>query len=328
MNWKCKKFAEKCGGSSLAYLTMNWKCTRRVKHMMRAMKLMTKAQDDELMKTVPPEQRAKEQDLLQGSLQNMAAAMGEDGAFVIMLQEKLKADPAGIKRDPTGKITHAIDLLTKLLKGSEDEKRLARAEIMSMPDHGEPLSSEEEADLKANNTKLAEQLRSQEGDPRHFLDSLDYIAPDNGTESEGALVQMGTGSVATGAEVGAYIIIVLLTIMTIMWIAAEILSLLLLWLLISLFGCTMYHSLNETSVASWSGTKCIAKAFAFPLILAGKAVYAIGEYFSRSGGSSSLAEIRKAGALDADGNACGPSTKASGCKPTCCPMHNFPKGSD
>jgi len=33
------------------------------------------------------------------------------------------------------------------------------------------------------------------------------------------------------------------------------------------------------------------------------------------------------GALDADGNACGPSTKASSCSPTCCPMGNFKQGS-
>merc|ERR1719401_179172 len=162
--------------------------------MMRAMKFINKAQDDQLVQSLSEEEKATERQLVHESLSNMADAIGDDGTYVLMLQRKLQTNKAALKRDPKNTISAAIQTLKQLLQGTPEEREAARQEIASMPDEAEPLSTEEEAELDAENANLAESLRSEEDGTMNLMDNVDVLAPDsedNETESEGSLVQTG-----------------------------------------------------------------------------------------------------------------------------------------
>merc|ERR1719235_474447 len=179
---KSKKFADKCAGSSLFYLTVNRKCARRMKHMMRAMKFMSKAQDSDLVKSLSTEEKAHEKKLFQDSLKNMADAIGDDGAYVLMLQQKMQVNKVGLKKDAKGSVSNAIRILSMLLKGTPEEKQTARQEILHMPDEDDTLSTEEEAQLDESAAKLAESLRTEESGTMALIDNVDVVVPDNDTD--------------------------------------------------------------------------------------------------------------------------------------------------
>lgn len=296
---KSRKFSEKCKGSSLFYMTANRKCARRAKQMMRAMKVMSKAQTVEMVASLSEEEKALEKAMFEESLNNLADATGEDGPMVLELQQKLKANVAGVKRDPKGSVNSVIAILQKLLKGTDAEKEEARAEIRAMkgPGEVEQLGAEEAAELDRKNAELASQL-DHETSVTELVDNVDTVAPDNDDPRDGnaSLVEVArSDAVVSGI---AFVLTVMLVIFVVIWAVAEVVAALVLWAFISLLGCGLYAIGHDSALSSaeesrgggqiagqpqrvgFFGTaKCFFKAFALPFIIVGTAAVATYRFF-------------------------------------------------
>jgi hypothetical protein len=181
---KSAKFSKKCRDAS------DLKCLRRAMHMFRAMIFLAKAQDSSLMDSLSAEQQDADRVLLQKSLDNIAGMAGSDGAVVQELMQKMRARKSVVMEDPSGTVKHLEVLLTKLLKGSEEEKEQARTEVHEM----EIPSKTDEEDL---NDSIQEDRRRDYGRilerrASDVLKNLDSVALQVDSEKEAVCVWNGT----------------------------------------------------------------------------------------------------------------------------------------
>jgi len=121
---KAKKYSEKeCGSASSA----RWKCNRRSMQMLRALKFLSKAQ---IGGSAGQTQEQKE--MINAAMKELAKAHGGDGEMILMLRRKMSGGAS--PKNPVEFVMHAISLITGLVKGTPEEKELARESIRNMPD--------------------------------------------------------------------------------------------------------------------------------------------------------------------------------------------------
>jgi len=249
--------------------------------MMRAMEFMGKAQDASLALSLSEEQKAKERQIFDKSLMHLTNALGEDGPLIQELTSKMKINKAAFRADPQGSMSTIMSLVSKLMRGSEAEKEEARREIREMPEAAPTLSEEEKQMQDSYLEELAESLQNESAGAQRRLDEVNefehIMEAENGhlyaEDNEGnqtALMQMNSSDSGTFAVVLGTLIVGMLVIHSIIWAVAEVVMGLIIWSLVALLGCGIYHLDNGESSGVGATMKCTLKAFALPFIVIGK----------------------------------------------------------
>mmetsp|Transcript_50318 Transcript_50318/g.79872 ORF Transcript_50318/g.79872 Transcript_50318/m.79872 type:complete len:414 (-) Transcript_50318:76-1317(-) len=276
---KSAKFAEKCSDAS----ALNLKCSRRAKHVYRAMKFLGKAQDSSLIESLTPEEKAKDKALFEESLNHMAGMAGPDGELVQELTRKMKLRTTFVKEDPLKAVKEVVNILTCLLKGSNEEKERARKAIREMEEVdeddvlNEPMKGE---DLRDYVSKL------EKGAP-DVIESMDMAALDLDSDSRNgqletngnitSLLQLSRDDTDVKVVKGiAFVVICVLVVAAIIWAVIEIVAILVAWAFISILGCSAYalghnHAVskgqsNTPKLGAWDAVKCMGSVFAMPFV--------------------------------------------------------------
>lgn len=302
---KSKKYNTKCQGATI----FNRYCARRQQQMMRAMKLISKAEaHPDVMNGLSAADKAHQKQLFDASLSNVAGTMGEDGQLVLDLAVKMKGD-AATKRDPKAAVQKIMQLLSALSFGSEEQKEDARENIRNYEAAAE-LSREEAEQADRNNGMLAEQLGSETVALDQALDHFDTISADEIEDEDDGSVKIGNGTVTAsmlqvlskglGANVIAFILLSVLVVTVVIWTVVEVIATIVSWAFLAVLGCGAYTIGHDHAVAETSNenplakkgltgfAKCFFKVFAYPFILVGKATVATYEFFSGNAKQSAL----------------------------------------
>lgn len=287
LNAKAKKFAANCKDASV----LNLKCTRRAKHMMRALTFMSKAQDSKFVSELSEHQKAADEALFEDALENMKVFAGEEAEHVMMLKDKMKARNKG---DLEG-VKEIVSLLTKLLQSTDSAERAeARAAIEQMSQEPEEVTAEQAAKQK----EIMDNLEAHESEVRELLENeLIPKIDSEAKEAAAVLAKSGNSSalVQTGAslvedpsatiEVAvkgiAFLIIVWLTVSVVVWAVTAVLAYLLSLALVVIVGCGAYDlgQRGDGEVSVQGTAKCVVEIFGWPVVQGAKALkYIWNEY--------------------------------------------------
>lgn len=265
---------------------------------MRSIEFMAKAQDKTLMQSLTKEERENEKQLINMALGNFTEVLGPDGTAILDLKRKLAGDVAGARKDPHGTLMKAFRLVNQLLRGNETERLEARAAVSAMPEPSD-LNPQDDND-NAKLDKLGDQLEEETDDVRYLMDRLNVLdqpgkvhleeeeeetnvlplveslnAHDLLKEKGHALLEKGKNTkVVKGI---AYVVILVLVVLAILYTALETLAIIAAWAFLSLFGCGVYTVVKEPKdiLDKKKYLTCFAKVMWLPFHLAGKAATAL-----------------------------------------------------
>lgn len=256
---KSAKFADKCPGTSWYDARGTARCTRRAMHIMRSMEFISKAQTASVMGNLSEAELAHHNEVHQQALSKISGVLGEDGALILELQQKMKANPALIRSDPQTALTELVSIVAMLVKGSDEEKEEARIAIRAMTASG-PEDAEATAEDDAKTEELARKLEENAAEIRQMLDEkndIEGVMNMTGGDGGGALLQleaaMENGEVEPSAIILSivFVLIVFLLWHTIVAVIMAVLSVLFMLVFISLVGCGL-----ASAFPSQSGVQC------------------------------------------------------------------------
>lgn len=267
------------------------KCQRRYTHVMRAITFITQAQDKEFLDSLDAEGREQQKQLFDESLASFAddRFLGPDAKYVLSLKQKLRTNPnfkETLRSDPKTGILEAVEVLSKLLRGSEADKAEAREKIDAMPSvaadvHDDEGQTEDNAKQVANDLEsMSHQVREMVEDVNEFDEHRDEPSDRN----DGSLVQSGAEVQTQIADANikaiVFVVIVILVIVGLILALVQVLVAIATWFMISVLGCGVGALVNDEVVnknepAKHMGVKgflrCSAKLFLAPFIYGGKA---------------------------------------------------------
>lgn len=295
---KSEKFSKKCSSAGV----LHFKCTRRAKHVFRAMSFMTKAQDESLMASLTETQKQEDRALFQESLNHMTSFAGQDAKYVQMLKEKMIANGDAVKRNPLESIAEVVKLLTELLQGSTEEKAAARRAIQDLSPgvaDGEEVDASElkqtlESQSAAIKDGLASELEKLDDESHESAEVLQTLET-SGNSSTALLEKSNTGLLIEGETIVrgvAFVVIVGLVVAAIVWTVLEILAAIVAWAVLSIIGCGAYAAGHNSAITKnelpadkkmgvFTTMKCIAKVFTVPFVAVYKAGKAISDAFKQ-----------------------------------------------
>merc|ERR1719217_111151 len=131
--------------------------------MYRALSFMSKAQNSKFTGSLTEEQKTADRALFDDALESMKVFAGQEVEYVMMLKEKMQARGQA----KLEVIQEVVDLLTKLLKGTEEQRVEARNKIKALSSEKQPTTKEDVAE----EAKVIKNLEDKESEIQDMLEN-------------------------------------------------------------------------------------------------------------------------------------------------------------
>jgi len=306
---KTDKLEEKCGAKNKK--RSQWRCARRMQHVLRAVKFIGKTAKGEALKNLTPEQVKEAQDAADVARERIGKTIissPQKQTQLSRLAEALKKDKHGLEQNPKATISKVLRILQENILPDDADPKAADAKIQQMElQAAKPADQEDKEALEAHVKELEQDTANAPSDVDDTFDDTvqemdDDVAAGEAKQGNGtSLVQLREDS--TAVKTIGVIIIVILLVVAINALSAYIWGMLIFWIAASVLGCTVIavnkklcEDMNEcevfdgeakSSLRWWGG--CVAKWIAKPITLTFRATKWIYKKLSKN--DSSLLQI-------------------------------------
>jgi len=241
---------------------------------------MSKAQNAKFTASLTEEQKTSDKAVFDDALESMKVFAGKDAEYVMMLKEKMQARGQA-KLDV---IQDVVGLLTKLLKGTEEEREEARNKIKALSSEKQPTTEEDEAEqaeviknLEDKESEIQDMLENQLSHGAGAIEDEDKESQDALGGNSTALVErygdLGQVTEAVSKEVDqllhgiAFILLIWLVVCAIIWAVHVALSVMIGLILVILVGCGAFTlgEGHDGRAVPRETFRCMKELFIYPI---------------------------------------------------------------
>jgi len=281
-------------------------CLRRMQHILRAVKFISKASSEGVLASMSLEDQAeiqKESQLAQDLLGQSMMSEEKMQLFKRLVVATNK-DEHGLRTAPIATIKKTLLVLEGLL--IDDKQAFDKLKELENPELKQPAVPENVAEMAAEIQENPSNIVENIDGPAQSLDDAVNADNANATKFEGSLVQLRDGE--TAVKWIGFVAIAALLVLSLMYIGGVIVTVLLVWVASSLFGCagwtlgrySMAKELGETQNGVNSTRKfgsCVASFISAPFRYIFKAVKTVAPLFRRKevASDSKATDARKPG---------------------------------
>jgi len=277
---KTAKLVESCGKGNPKNSAR--KCTRRMQHVLRAIKFIAKASKGDAFGQLTPEQVNEAQDAANDARVKVSQVIFDKPGKqeqVNRLVEALKKDQKGLQQNPKATITKSLKVLEEDILPDDADPAVADEKIQKMELEARPADPEDEATINARVKELEEDVANSPSDLDHTFDDTIEEAENGMIEEEEALANGTNSSLMqlrdgeTAVKVIGFVVLVVLVVLAIKFAIAVVWGLIVFWIVASIFGCSVAaiagHDRRRKKVGGsmkqWGG--CVVKWVSMPFVL-------------------------------------------------------------
>lgn len=304
---KTAKLVEFCGENS-ANVNQR-KCTRRMQHVLRSLKFIGKASKGNTFTQLTPEEVNEAQtaaDAARVQIGDAILSTPEKRNQLSRLVEVLKKDQKSLKQNPKAAVTRTLKVLEDDILPDDADPAVAEEKIKKMELDAKPADPEDEEVFKTHVKELENDMANAPANLHQIFDENVQKAENEvieeeevlGNTTESSLMQRGDGKEAVVKVVG-FVAIAVLLVMAISFAIDVLWTLLVFWIVASIFGCTAGALLGgsdkefgvsdkqarRSEFREWGG--CIVGWVSYPFVLMFRGL----KWMAKKVFKSSLAQI-------------------------------------
>jgi len=281
-------------------------CLRRMQHIVRAVKFISKASSKGVLATMSPEEQTEIQKESQEAQNKLGQSMmsAKQMQMFKRLVEATNKDQHGLQTAPIATIKKTLKVLEYIVLSDPVEALEMLKELEEETHPADPENVAEMADeIQKDSSSIVESFDNAvsdlDGTLNNEISDLEdnvNLTDANATEFQSSLVQLRDGE--TVVKWVGFITIAALLVLSLMYLGGIIVTILLVWVASSVFGCTAY-SLGRYAMAKELGKKtdgptkmagtagnCVAMFVSAPFRYIFKGVKAVASLIPRKGAAS------------------------------------------